>query len=416
MPTRFHPVLMGTDLGVYSIARSCHEAYGLRSVVVSNQARGPISHSAIIENVFAGAGASEERQVEVLIEVAEARRDAPRVLLVNAEHEIEFVQRHREVLAEHYVLPYAPGDVLARAGDKAALAEACRAVGAATPPSQEIDLSGADAEDWAPPAIELRFPVVLKPAVSAAHLLMSYPGKRKVHTAGDAAEAERVLRLLARAGLREVVVAQELIPGDDTQGRTVTCYIDRSGTPTMMASGQLILGLHAPTMIGNSATILTTPQPELCEQTAAVLRHLGFTGYANLDIKVDPRDGTAYFLDLNPRIGRPNYYVNVAGVNPIPALVADHLGDGRGSRAAPLPVHREVGVYSYLPWWLVRRYVRDRELRRTLGRIRATRRFTHPLAYPADRNPRRWLYRQAATANLVRDFRAHYPRPTDTGL
>lgn len=410
--TRFQPVLLGTDVGVYSIARSCHEAYGVGSVVVSNQPRGPIVNSAIIRNVFAGQGADDEQLLRTLETVAAEHRGVPRLLLVNAEHEVEFVQRHRVRLAESFVLPYAADETLAAAADKATLAEACRVVGVPTPPAQDIDLPASGEATWEPPPISLRFPIVLKPAVSADHLLMSYPGKRKVFTAADGVEAGQVLRRLVAAGLTGTVVAQELIPGDDTQGRTVTCYVARSGEVTMMASGQLILGLHEPTMIGNSATVLTTPQPELCEQAAAVLGHLGFTGFANFDIKVDPRDGTAHFLDLNPRIGRPNYYANVAGVNPIRALVADHLELG----TVRLPQHREVGVYSILPWWLVRRYVRDRELRRTLSRIRATRRFTHPLAYTRDRNPRRWFYRQASTMNLVRDFRTHYPRPTATGL
>jgi len=417
--TDFRPVLLGTDLGVYSIARSFHEAFGVRSVVVSNQLRGPVDHSRIIDNVLVGAGAGEEQTVAALLDVARRHAGTRLLLVVNAEHEVEMLVRHREVLEEHYVVPYAPGDVLTAAADKSVLADTCRRLGIATPATQPVDLSAAADAGWAPPRLDLTFPVVLKPAVSAEHLLLAFEGKRKVYTAADQAEAQDVLRRLARAGLRDVVLAQELIPGDDTQGRTVTCYVDRSGEVTLMASGQLLLQLHTPTMIGNSATILTEAQPEVEEQAAAILRELGFTGFANFDVKVDPRDGRAHFLDLNPRIGRPNYYLNVAGRNPARAVVAD-FGAELGRAETPSgPLYRpeqDLGVYSYLPWQLVRRYLPDPALRRRVARVHRTRRFTHPLAYPLDRDPRRAFYRLASTVNLVRDFRRYYPEPTPTGL
>ncbi|MFC4556522.1 hypothetical protein [Georgenia faecalis] len=420
---RLRPVILGTDLGVYSIARSFHEAYGVRSTVVANSPRGPINDSRIIDAVFTGQGSSEERIVQALLDVAAAHPGEQHLLMVNAEHEIDLVRRHRAVLAERYVVPFADDDVLAAAGDKVELDRICRRLGIPVPASRSVDLAGAGAPGWAPPALDLTFPVVLKPAVSAEHLLMSYPGKKKVYSAADPAEAAAVLGRIAAAGYRDVVVVQELVPGDDTWGRTVTCYVDRTGRVTMMASGQLILGLHAPTMLGNSATILTVPQPGLAEQAAAILRELRFTGFANFDIKVDPRDGRGRFLDLNPRIGRPNYYVNVAGRNPARAVVEDYCPDVAASGGRPGPggdpadaAHQHVGVYSYLPWSLVRRYVPDPALRQRLAQVRRTEGFAHPLDYPADRNLRRRRYRALSTLNLVRDFRRYYPRPTETGF
>lgn len=414
----FRPVLLGTDLGVYSIARSFHEAYGVRSIVVSNQRRGPVDSSRIIENVLAGAGASEQRLLDTLLGVAAAHPGTPLLLIVNAEHEVELLVRHRELLEQHFVIPFARNEALLAAADKSALDQACARLGLAVPATQAVELP-AEPASWRPPSIDVAFPVVLKPAVSAEHLLASFPGKRKVYTADTQAEAEAVLRLLAGAGLSGSVLVQELVPGDDTQGRTVTCYLDRSGAATLVASGRLLLGLHAPTMIGNSATILTEAYPELERQAVAIMRELGVTGFANFDLKVDPRDGVARFLDLNPRIGRPNYYLNVAGRNPARAVVEDfreELGLPPGPDGPMYPAQQQVGVYSYLPWQLVRRYLPERGLRRRVARIQWTRRFTHPLAYPLDRNPRRWWYRMASTLNLVRDFRRHYPRPTATSL
>ena len=48
----------------------------------------------------------------------------------------------------------------------------------------------------------------------------------------------------------------------------------------------------------------------------------GYRGYANFDVKVDPRDGLAKFFEVNPRIGRNNYSVTGAGANVARFVVA----------------------------------------------------------------------------------------------
>ena len=52
MSEQIQPVILGADIGVYALARSFHEAYGVRSYVVSGAALGPVAHSQIIENVL----------------------------------------------------------------------------------------------------------------------------------------------------------------------------------------------------------------------------------------------------------------------------------------------------------------------------------------------------------------------------
>ncbi|HLS14449.1 MAG TPA: hypothetical protein VK095_08020 [Beutenbergiaceae bacterium] len=409
----FRPVILGSDLGVYSLARAFHEAYGVTSVVVSNQPRGPILNSAILEPEFVGAGASVEQTVVRLEEIADRHPGTKLMLLANAEHELDLVAENRERLMQRYIVPYAPTPVLDRARDKRVLDEVCGKLGLPVPRGMHIDLADATETDWAPPAHDLKFPVVAKPANSGVYTQLQFPGKRKVYLAQDAAELAQVVQNLVRAGYQDTMMVQELVPGDDTWGRTVTCYLDQEGRMTLMASGQLLLGMHSATMIGNSVSVLTTPQHQAMDQAGQILAELGMRGFVNFDLKVDPRDGRARFFDLNARIGRPNHYLLVAGVNPAVALVEDYLlpGTGRVQRG------QRVGVYSYVPKWWLRRYLRSRTLRRQVSRAwRVTKPGPHPLVYRGDANPRRWFYRIASTVNLVRSYARDYPRPTDTGI
>jgi D-aspartate ligase len=158
--------------------------------------------------------------------------------------------------------------------------------------------------------------------------------------------------------------------------------------------------------------MVVTREQEMLDQAAAFLRGVGYVGFANFDVKVDPRDGSFRFFEVNPRIGRNNYYVTAAGANVARFLVEDRV---LGHRVTPVVVDTEV-LYSILPHRLLLKYVLDPAL---AGRVRAlirAGRVAHPLRYARDAGPRRRWYAFAAALNQVRKFRRYYPEPTSTGF
>ena len=44
------PVILGADIGVYALARSFHEQYGVTSGVVAGAALGPVQHAPIVRH------------------------------------------------------------------------------------------------------------------------------------------------------------------------------------------------------------------------------------------------------------------------------------------------------------------------------------------------------------------------------
>ncbi len=408
----FRPVIMGSDLGVYSLARAFHEAYAVSSIVVSNSPRGPIMDSAILEPRFAGAGASSSAVVALLEKIA-AEHAETLILLPTAEHELDLVSEHWDRLGELYVIPYSPPSVMHRARDKRVLEEICQELSLPVPRSVHIELDGLTQDALKDLEIDLVYPLVLKPANSGEHTQLSFPGKRKVYMADDADGVRRTFGALIEAGYGGAMVVQELVPGDDTAGRTATCYVNQQGQVTLMATGQLLLGMHSPTMIGNSVAVLTDPQPDVADQAETIATELGVRGFVNFDLKVDARDGRGRFFDLNTRIGRPNHYLLVAGVNPAVAIVEDFLLDG------PPQIQKQtrVGVYSYVPKFWLLRYITDPKLATAVRRAwKATKPGPHPLVYSADRSPRRLLYRITSTVNLLRNYWTFYRRPNSTGI
>jgi D-aspartate ligase len=174
----------------------------------------------------------------------------------------------------------------------------------------------------------------------------------------------------------------------------------------------VLLEEHTPSGLGNPAAMITGRLDDVLTQAQRLLVTTGYRGYANFDVKVDPRDGTPRFFEVNPRIGRNNYYVTAAGANPTRFVVADHVD---GVAAEPVTVEREV-LYAIVPVRMLRRYVVDPALRARLDGLIRRRATAHPLRYRAETRWRRRLYVAMALVNQVRKFRRYYPSVTATGL
>lgn len=142
--------------------------------------------------------------------------------------------------------------------------------------------------------------------------------------------------------------------------------------------------------VGNPLAIVSRTDETIVTEAARLLEAVGYTGFANFDIKVDPRDGSHYFFEINTRLGRSNYYVTAAGDN-VARWLMDDLVLGR-----PLPegltVARGESLYTVVPKAILLDYIRDDALRREVRGLYALGRDADPLDYPAEKSLRRRLY------------------------
>ena len=142
--------------------------------------------------------------------------------------------------------------------------------------------------------------------------------------------------------------------------------------------------------VGNPLAIVSRTDETIVAEAARLLEAVGYTGFANFDIKVDPRDGSHYFFEINTRLGRSNYYVTAAGDN-VARWLMDDLVLGR-----PLPegltVARSESLYTVAPKATLLSYIRDDALRREVRGLYALGRDADPLDYAAEKSLRRRLY------------------------
>jgi D-aspartate ligase len=407
------PVILGADIGVYGLARSFHEAYGVRSIVVSGAALGPVAHSRLIDNSLVEDGHDPRQLVDRLVKLGkELSSDRTLVLLANSDWLVRVVVQHRAELEPHYIVPFLSEEVLDRISDKATFAEIAVELGISVPRTIVQDFARAREPGWAPVPVDIAYPLIAKAASSADYQDVEFVGKKKVFEIADVAELEALWVSIAGAGFRGRFVVQELIPGDDTQMRSITAYVDSRGVATLLCSAHVLLEEHTPSGLGNPAAMITTRIEPMLDQARQFLSATGYIGFANFDVKVDPRDGSYRFFEVNPRIGRNNYYVTAAGANPTRFLIEDRV---EGHEVDPVVVDREI-LYSILPHRLLLRYVLDPALAAKVRGLIRTHAVAHPLQYRHDALPRRRAYVTAALLNQVRKFRRYYPEVTSTGF
>ena len=69
----FRPVIVGGDIGSYSIARAFHEEYAVKSIVLSKIKYGPSTNSKIIDNIIEENLDDDKVFNKRLIEIARAK-------------------------------------------------------------------------------------------------------------------------------------------------------------------------------------------------------------------------------------------------------------------------------------------------------------------------------------------------------
>ncbi|WP_435300197.1 hypothetical protein [Timonella sp. A28] len=407
------PVILGADIGIYALARAFHEEYSVTSTVVASAALGPIAHSAICDVHLVAHNYNPDVIVAELIKIGQRKKpNEVLILLANSDWFVRVIVQNRAALEPYYVVPFLGEQILDDISDKATFALICNELGISVPTTYVQDFSNAHTNQWQPVQVDLEYPVIAKAASSADYQDIEFEGKMKVFEIATPQELDNLWASLRNAGFTGRFVVQELIPGDDTQMRSITAYVDRSGAITLLGGAHVLLEEHTPNGLGNPAAMITMRDDDMFAQAAAFLQHTGYHGFANFDVKIDPRDGHFKFFEVNPRIGRNNYYMTAAGGNPARALVEDYVyGRSTGQRLVDQTI-----LYSVVPVSMLDHYVREPNLNAQLSHLIQAQRYVNPLDNPIETSLKRRMYVKLALVNQRRKFKEHYPHPTGTGF
>ena len=408
----FDVVVLGAGLNSLNLTIAFHQQYAMRCTTVVRVPVAMNERTVTSDLLVLGADASDEDMRDALIDLASQRpAGRPALLLTNADSLIDVIDRFREDLEQHYLLAQVDAQLLSRLADKAEFAEICEELGIGTVPTVIVDFSRTSEPGWnGGEELPWSYPVVGKAANTAEYHHVQFPGTKKVFFLESAAEQQDLVRRLRESGFTGRFLFQELIEGDDTAQRSITAYRSSRGEVTLLCAAQVLLGEHTPDALGRPAAMITGDFPSLTTAAERFLDAVDYVGFANFDVKIDPRTGRECFFEINPRIGRNNYYVTAAGES-----VARHVVEDRvhGRDLEQVVVTAPV-LYTILPLRLVLRYVRDPALAERVRRVARTH-LRNPFRYGPEGL---WMraYSVVSGLNFVRKYRAVYPRPTDTGF
>lgn len=312
------PVLLGADLNCYNIARAFHMRYGVKSYAFGRYAIAPTKYSTIIHFTIVPEIDHDDVMLDTLHRFADAHIGDTMVLFGCTDDYVAMIIRNREELSD-YILPYTKAELMDPFAKKAEFYETCEKFGIPYP--KTVVLTGmADPSALTPDALGFSYPIIIKPSSSVDYWKHPFEGMKKVYTAKTEEDARSIINTIYGAGYPDKMILQEYIPGGDSQMRVFTTFSDQNGKVRAMCLGHTMLEEHTPKGLGNHAAIITEPFSTLpiAGKIKEMLEAVGYTGFGNFDIKLNPNDPSGHdyrVFEINLRQGRSNFYVTAAGLN-----------------------------------------------------------------------------------------------------
>ena len=111
----FQPIILGADITAYSLARSFHEQYGIKSITLSMTQTGYVNSSDIIENRYFPNMEKDEVAVERLIEVGKEFQGKKKLIVFGCgDWYVRIIIENKEKLKPYYIIPYIDEELLNR--------------------------------------------------------------------------------------------------------------------------------------------------------------------------------------------------------------------------------------------------------------------------------------------------------------
>jgi D-aspartate ligase len=394
----FIPVIIGGDINAYSIARTFHEEYKVKSLVISKNSKKqwkPTTNSRIIENIFIDNLEDIKIFEKVLINIAQKNKSKKLILFACGDWYVHMILEIKNKLSKYYIIPSINLKLMNKITKKDIFYNLCEKLNIDYPKTFIYDCKKKNKLSF-----DFNYPIIAKPADPVMYHYTDFIGKKKGFKFNNKQELEEMLANLNKSSYTGKFIIQEFIPGDDSYMRVLTCYCDRNHEVKFFSLGHVLLEEHTPGAIGNHAAIINEVNYEIFEQASKFLKHIKYTGYANFDIKYDGRDKKYKFFEINTRLGRSNFYVTGSGFNTAKLIVDEYIYN----KKLDIIIADNENLYSILPKALLFKYLKDKSLKGRVKLLIKQKKYCHPLLYREDRNIKRSIYVYCTLLNQIRKY------------
>ena len=397
--TEFLPILLASDINVYSMARAFHEEYGVKSLALARDNRGVGNHSKILDIEVIDNLDETDVFIDTLTKVYRRFEGKKQLVLVGcADHYVRLIVENKDALKDMYILPYADKAVMDNIVLKETFYNLC----------SKYDLDYAKTfvyrseigDDFELP---FDFPVVLKPSCSVSYNKHSFEGQHKVYFIDEMDELKRTLKKIYENGYDNSMIIQERIPGEDSSMYDLHVYVGSDHKVKMMNMGNVLLEEHTPKGIGSNAATIVECHEDVMKKVKFLLEDIGYQGFADCDLKFDERDGKFKIFEINIRQGRSHYRVTGGGNNLARYIIDDFLYH----KPIETTIVKEPFFWHVVPLGVVYKYVKDEEKLRKVKELVKQNKYCHSLYYKKDMGLKRRLYLMLRDMNQYKKFK-HY--------
>jgi D-aspartate ligase len=279
--------------------------------VVSSEAADPAMRSRYTKHkhVFAGDVLTEGAR---FCDFLEAHLLEGSVLIPTSDVAVQWMASQRARLEKSFRFCIPSDQVLASLLDKSRQVETVRRFGISVPNTIEMTRPVEEI------AASLRFPVIIKP--TTPQVLRDWGEKNRIVDS----PARLQDFVAANCALLPGLLAQEMVPGPDSQQWVCNCTFDRGGWLAQAFVFQR-LSLYPPHR-GQTSYARSRPNEEVVALVRKIGASLPYAGPAMMEFKYDERDGQYKYFETNPRIGQCNFFDTWCGINNVHAAYRLALG------------------------------------------------------------------------------------------
>jgi D-aspartate ligase len=322
---------------------------GVPVYAVQESAWAPAGHSRYLHGkvLWRPAGLAADRVQDGLMRLAELI-GRPSVLIPTDDASAIFLAEHGDDLRGRFLFAAPPAGLPRQLAGKQSLHMLCAEAGFPSPRSclaYSLDQAVQAADDYG-------YPVVSK----LARPWQSRSSQLSTQILSD--RTELAATWLATEESQAGLVLQEYIPAAPGHDWFFHGYVATGGTCRPACTG--VKDRSYPAHAGLTSFGRCVPNTALLESVRSLLRALSYRGIADLDLRLDDRDGQYKLLDFNPRLGAQfRLFTGPDGLDVVRAAYLDLTGQPV-TGAEPVP-GRAFMVESYDPLTAMR-YWRDGEL------------------------------------------------------
>jgi D-aspartate ligase len=406
----FTPILLGSDMNVYGMARSFHEISGQVVDVYARLQLAPTRFSKIVNVHLIEDFDSDPAFIEAMRKIADSYKghNEKLILIACGDGYAELISKHKDELSETFVCPYVDYKMLKRLNSKESFYEVCDEYDLPYPSTKIITKAMYESGVSITPPFP--YPVALKPTNSVEWLDIHFEGRKKAFTIHSQVELNSVIGKIYDNGYTSDLILQDFVPGDDSHMRVLNAYVDQNHQVKMMCLGHPLLEDPTPAAIGNYVAIVPEYNQPLYDKMKKFLEDIQFTGFANFDMKYDERDQTFKLFEINIRQGRSSFFVTLNGYNLASWLVKDYVTNELSGADTVFGNQDDSQAKLWLgvPKKIFRKYAKDNEYKQRALKLLEEGRVGTTVFYKKDMNLKRWALMQYMFYNYYGRYKRYF--------